>query len=190
MSESPEQRELGWMVYPDHGWRRVFFRGPLVLWRLGLARAHPPNFLVLTTTGRKSGQPRYTMLEHTRLADRIYITSGWGTRTQWYKNIQADPRVSARTTGGEVVRGRAVAVRDDGALRRLFVEMRGKSPVWDDYLASWDIKDDLEDFLAKKDRTCVLRIDPTDEPTPAPFKTDLLWVWAALGLVVAALLLL
>ena len=170
------------MVYPDHGWRRVFFRAPLLLWRLGLARLHPSNFLVLTTTGRKSGQPRYTMLEHSRLDDRIYVTSGWGSRTQWHKNIVADPRVTVQTTRGEVVRGQMTKVDEDRELTRLFQEMQGNSPVWDDYLASWEIEDDLQDFLAKKERTSVLRLDPTDDPTPKAISRDLLWVWGVIAI--------
>lgn len=70
------------------------FKVPIVFYRIGL-----PLFgdfvLLLTTTGRKSGQPRYTPLEYRREVGTgcAIITAGWGGQTDWRRNLQANPRV-------------------------------------------------------------------------------------------------
>lgn len=165
------------MIYPRRGWRRMMFRLPIHLWRLGLARLCPANFLLLTTTGRKSGLPRRTMVEYSNLDGRFYLASGWAKRTQWYRNIRADPLVTLQTAKEGAVSGRAAVVTDDDEIAKLYVHMRGKSPVWNDYLESWGMEDDVGDFVAKKDRLCILRVDPVNAPTPRPLEADLKWVW-------------
>lgn len=125
---------------------------------------------------RKSDKPRHTPLEHSWHDGRIYIAPGWGERTQWYLNILADPHVTVQRgwrTWGAVAR-RAM---DDQELRALYLATRGKSPVWKQYLASWGVEDTVEDFLAKKDRLIMLRLDPNNESTPPGLKADLIWVW-------------
>jgi deazaflavin-dependent oxidoreductase (nitroreductase family) len=70
------------------------FKVPVFFYKIGL-----PLFggfiLLLTTTGRKSGQPRHTPLEYRRETGtgNMIITAGWGGQTDWRKNIEANPRV-------------------------------------------------------------------------------------------------
>lgn len=45
---------------------------------------------------------------------------------------------------------------------------------------SWDIRDEVEDFVAKKGRIPFLRLDPTSDCPLPPLRTDLVWVWPAL----------
>jgi deazaflavin-dependent oxidoreductase (nitroreductase family) len=49
--------------------------------------------LLLTTIGRKTGQPRITPLQFEQLDDVIYIASARGRESDWFKNIQANPTV-------------------------------------------------------------------------------------------------
>jgi deazaflavin-dependent oxidoreductase (nitroreductase family) len=49
--------------------------------------------LLLTTTGRKSGQPRLTPLQFEQVDGDLYIASARGQRADWFKNILADPNV-------------------------------------------------------------------------------------------------
>ncbi len=91
---SNPQREHGWMVYPGKGWRKFMFKLPIYLWRLGLARFNAPNYVLLTTWGRRTGAPRRTMLEYAYLDDRVYLLSGWGTRSNWHHNLTANPCVT------------------------------------------------------------------------------------------------
>lgn len=52
--------------------------------------------LLLTTRGRKSGQPRLTPLQYEEVDGLYYIASARGAEADWYKNILADPRVHVR----------------------------------------------------------------------------------------------
>jgi len=185
-----QQQEQGWMVYPRGHGRRFIFKLPIYLWRLGLARLNPPNFLLLTTFGRKSGLPRRTMLESACINGRFYLASGWGKRPHWVRNAQANPLVTVQTVQEGAVHGRVVPVTDEDEVRTLFHHMQGNSPVWNDFLASWGIADDADDFVAKKERLTILRVEPVEpgDPiaaqAPPPLKADLVWV----GPVLVALL--
>lgn len=81
------------MDNPGPVFKRLF-KIPIFFYRIGL-----PLFggfiLLLTTTGRKSGQPRQTPLEYRREAGtgHMVIMAGWGGHTDWRKNIEAAPRV-------------------------------------------------------------------------------------------------
>ena len=77
----------GWLL-------TAIFRIPIGLYRAGLGAWVGPHFLMIRTTGRKSGRQRYTVLEwsacpHTGLP---LIMSGWGDRSDWVRNLRADPR--------------------------------------------------------------------------------------------------
>jgi deazaflavin-dependent oxidoreductase (nitroreductase family) len=56
------------------------------------------RFLLLTTTGRKTGKPRRTPLEYVYnpKEDTYRIAPGWGGNTDWYKNIRRNPRVTVQ----------------------------------------------------------------------------------------------
>jgi hypothetical protein len=56
--------------------------------------------------------------------------------------------------------------------------------VWKEYLESLGIEDSVEDYVAKKERLVIFRVEPTSEKTPAPMRTDLVWVWAVIAIVV------
>src|SRR5262245_21360052 len=109
------QHGRGLMVYPGGGWRRLFFRSTILWWRLGLRAILPRAFLLITTKGRKTGRPRRTMLEHAVVNGRVYISPGWGERTQWYQNILADPRVTVQIADKTLI-ANAVRVTSDEEL--------------------------------------------------------------------------
>lgn len=70
------------------------FKVPMLFYRAGLPCMG--NFiLLLTTTGRKTGKPRYTPLEyHPEDGSGYFIVmAGWGGNTDWKKNILANPSV-------------------------------------------------------------------------------------------------
>lgn len=50
---------------------------------------------MLQHTGRRSGAPRFVVLEvvDRPAADQLVIVSGFGVSAQWYRNIQADSKV-------------------------------------------------------------------------------------------------
>jgi deazaflavin-dependent oxidoreductase (nitroreductase family) len=49
--------------------------------------------LLLTTIGRKSGQPRLTPLQFEEVDGAFYIASARGEDADWFKNILANPKV-------------------------------------------------------------------------------------------------
>ena len=67
-------------------------------WRGGANRfSAPPPVGILTTIGRKSGQPRESPLLFLREGDRVVLVASQGgraTNPMWYLNIKADPQVT------------------------------------------------------------------------------------------------
>ena len=83
-------------VQPPRGLARTLYRLPIRLFHLHLGWLLMSHFLLLTHTGRKSGQPRQTVLEvllHDRAKDVYYVMAGWGERSDWVKNIEKTPQV-------------------------------------------------------------------------------------------------
>jgi deazaflavin-dependent oxidoreductase (nitroreductase family) len=80
-----------------HGVLRWGLRLPIWLYRLHLGWLLGERFLLLTHVGRKSGRLRHTVIEvvhHDRPTDTYYITSGWGEKSDWYRNLQKTPAVT------------------------------------------------------------------------------------------------
>ncbi len=81
--------------------RRIFRalnRFMLLIFRLGLGNFGNGNryagwIMVIKHHGRKSGLIRYAPVNYFEEGDFVYCTAGFGPRTHWYRNIQADPRV-------------------------------------------------------------------------------------------------
>ena len=68
-----------------------------------------PEFLYLTTTGRRTGLPREVEIWFTRRGDRFYLVAETGERDRWVRNLRADPRVRWRI-GARTYTGRARVV--------------------------------------------------------------------------------
>ncbi|MGW0499719.1 nitroreductase/quinone reductase family protein [Streptomyces sp. NPDC003007] len=58
-----------------------------------------PLQTVLETRGRVSGLPRRTPVGGRRVGDSFWIVSEFGERSQYVRNIKADPRVRVRVRG-------------------------------------------------------------------------------------------
>lgn len=73
---------------------KVLYRTPVLLYRLGLGRFLGRHVLLLRVRGRKTGRWRAVPLGYQTDADGNHIViAGWGERSQWVRNIHADPRV-------------------------------------------------------------------------------------------------
>lgn len=77
-----------------------------------------PLQTVLETTGRVSGLPRQTPVGGRRVGDSFWLVSEFGVRSQYVRNIQADPRVRVRIRG-RWHSGTAHLLPDDDAVARL-----------------------------------------------------------------------
>ncbi|MFJ4683944.1 nitroreductase/quinone reductase family protein [Streptomyces sp. NPDC091377] len=90
-----------------------------------LARRMPGQIL-LETTGRVSGVPRRTPVGGRREGDAFWLVSEFGDRSQYVRNIRADPRVRVRLRG-RWHEGTAHLLPDDDARARLLRLPRGNS---------------------------------------------------------------
>lgn len=95
------------------------------------------TILLLTTTGRTSGEPRTTPLIHRVDGDRwVVIASKGGApdHPDWYKNMLADPEATIQVEADQVP---VVATTAEGEERaRLWAAMAEAWPGYDDYQRS------------------------------------------------------
>lgn len=80
------------------GFLKFFFKFPLILHRLGLVwwieKFTGAQWMLITTTGRKSGKPRQVMVDvmkYDKETDTYYVEAAYGVRADWVRNIQANP---------------------------------------------------------------------------------------------------
>jgi deazaflavin-dependent oxidoreductase (nitroreductase family) len=64
-----------------------------------MAAREPEQFLYVTTTGRKSGEPREIEIWFTEHEGRYYIIAEHGSRANWVRNILANADVHVRVVG-------------------------------------------------------------------------------------------
>ncbi|GAB4526814.1 MAG: hypothetical protein Kow0063_01430 [Anaerolineae bacterium] len=78
---------------------KQFNRFMMLMWRLGLGpwlNVWPEvggRIMVITHTGRKTGIRRRTPVNYTIADGEIYCTAGFGSISDWYRNILANPQV-------------------------------------------------------------------------------------------------
>lgn len=77
-----------------------------------------PFQTLLETTGRTSGAPRRTPVGGRRIGDQFWFVSEFGDRSQYVRNIIADPRVRVRLNG-RWHRGTAHLLPDDDPQERM-----------------------------------------------------------------------
>lgn len=77
-----------------------------------------PFQTLLETTGRKSGQPRRTPLGGSKVGNQFWFVSEFGDRSQYIRNIKANPNVRVRVNG-RWHRGVATLLPDDDPRERL-----------------------------------------------------------------------
>ncbi|MBB1011939.1 nitroreductase family deazaflavin-dependent oxidoreductase [Dietzia kunjamensis] len=68
-------------------------------WRVGSALRAPVPVCLVTTTGRKSGEPRTVPLLHLPDGGRVLLVASQGglpKHPQWYYNVLADPNVTVQ----------------------------------------------------------------------------------------------
>lgn len=77
-----------------------------------------PFQTLLETKGRKSGEPRQTPLGGRRVGDEFWFVSEFGEKSQYVRNIKANPNVRVRLKG-RWHRGTAHLLPEDDARARL-----------------------------------------------------------------------
>lgn len=92
------------------------------LYAIGLGPVIGRIVLLLTTTGRKSGQPRTTPLQYEQIDGAYYLGAARGLKADWVRNLQANPHVELRV-GAKRVSGLAEVVTDPQRMAD-FLEVR------------------------------------------------------------------
>lgn len=191
-----DQKTSQSMAYPSKGtFNRLIFKFPLFLWRTGLGPilSHPllggSRMLALTTRGRKSGLPRHTMLSYAPAGGKDYVCSGWGERSDWVKNVLADPLVTVQV-GRNTYSCRAyrVQAREEFTTVAKAMFLTGGDSHFKPWLSSYGIDYDLEDMIVKQDRLYVFGFEPAAEIGPAPLSADLRWIWLLLAALILTIL--
>jgi deazaflavin-dependent oxidoreductase (nitroreductase family) len=80
-----------------------------------------PGWVLLTTTGRKTGLPREVLLPCERTPDAIVVISTYGRRSDWIRNLERQPAVRV-TAAGWILAATAEVVDDVGAKRALVTQ--------------------------------------------------------------------
>ncbi|MDJ1130682.1 nitroreductase/quinone reductase family protein [Streptomyces iconiensis] len=83
------------------GYRETKFRAVTAFQRrvLNPVLRRVPGQTLLETTGRKSRLPRRTPIGGRRTGNEFWFVSEYGEKSQYVRNIQADPRVRVRLRG-------------------------------------------------------------------------------------------
>lgn len=91
---------------------------------------------LLTTTGRKSGEPRTMPLIYLRQGDDVVVVAskgGFSAHPQWYRNLLADPDVTVEIKRVRTPMVARVAEPDEKSA--LWPKLVGMYPSYDDYQA-------------------------------------------------------
>ncbi|MBU4224376.1 MAG: nitroreductase family deazaflavin-dependent oxidoreductase [Chloroflexi bacterium] len=80
------------------GLLKLFFKMPLYLHQIGIVwwieKFTGAQWILITTTGRKSGKPRQVMVDvmkYDKETDTYYVEAAYGHRADWVRNIKANP---------------------------------------------------------------------------------------------------
>jgi deazaflavin-dependent oxidoreductase (nitroreductase family) len=164
----------------------------LLMWRLGmgpLMNAWPDTMgqiMVITHTGRKSGQPRRTPVNYAIVDGDIYCTAAFGAYAHWYKNMMATPSVEVWLADGRWM-GTAEDVSTDPRrlelMRAVLIASGFAAPLFAGVYPQTMTDAELE-ALSQNYR--LVRIRKGEALVGPGGPGDLTWVWPLLG---AALLL-
>jgi deazaflavin-dependent oxidoreductase (nitroreductase family) len=94
------------------------------------------TILLLTTTGRTSGEPRTTPLIHRTDGDRWIVVAskgGWPENPSWFENLVASPDATIEVKGEEVPVHATTATGEERS--RLWSLMTEVWPAYDEYQA-------------------------------------------------------
>jgi deazaflavin-dependent oxidoreductase (nitroreductase family) len=121
----------------------------------------PKSTYLLTTTGRKSGQPRTTPVTLVEAAPQRWLVSSYGD-VGWVHNVRANPEVKlTRGSKTDTLRAAEVDAQTAGPVLRDYVR---QVPVTAPYFDA-KRKDPVDRFIAEADRHPVFRLVQSD-PQP------------------------
>jgi deazaflavin-dependent oxidoreductase (nitroreductase family) len=160
----------------------------VALWRLGLGRwvnvwPHGSGrILVLGHTGRRTGRRRWTPLNYAEVDGELYCTAGFGSGSDWYRNVLTQPQVELWLPGRRTL-ARVHEVSDHPQRTTLLREVLLASG-FAAGLAGVDPRATDARLAAATESYRLLRLQPVvgevelpDHPRPG----DWAWCWAVLA---------
>jgi deazaflavin-dependent oxidoreductase (nitroreductase family) len=106
---------------------RTLLTVPILLYRGPLAELLRSRcVLLLTTRGRRTGQPRTGAVSFMPVNDHFVVFSGWGVTSNWYRNIRANPEVTLKV-GRRHLAATARLVEDPERRRQFMQQMQARS---------------------------------------------------------------
>ncbi|MFN2144277.1 MAG: nitroreductase family deazaflavin-dependent oxidoreductase [Anaerolineales bacterium] len=131
------------------GFNRWFFRAPIFMYQIGLGGLLGQRFLLLNHIGRKSGLPRQAVVEvviHEKETNTYFINAGFGAKTQWLQNLQAQPDVSIQVGWRKWdVRAEVLTPEEGGEVFRKFCDGKRFAPIYAKALG-FEVDGTLEDY--------------------------------------------
>ncbi len=170
---------------------RLLNRSMLLMWRLGLGgmMANPQigYVMVLATTGRKSGERRLVPLNFAEQGKSVFCLAGFGKRTHWLLNVEADPRCELWLPDGRRVYGKGTVVTDEDKrvemIRTILVRAgfaaKVAEPGLDPVTAPVAVVAELGQSFGQ--RYEVVEIELGDPASGPGGPGDLTWVWPVAG---------
>jgi deazaflavin-dependent oxidoreductase (nitroreductase family) len=144
------------------------------------------SLMLLRTTGRKSGLPRDAPLGYAIVDGCVYCVAGFGTETQWFRNVLADPVVEV-VLPTATFRGVAEEVTEPDEWTRAFrALMTNMGPIG--RATAGDVRDVPDDRLREMGRGLpVVRIRPTGIGSGPADPGGLAWIPIQAAVTVASL---
>jgi deazaflavin-dependent oxidoreductase (nitroreductase family) len=106
---------------------RLLLKAPVLLYRGPIADLLRSRcVLLLTTRGRRTGQPRTGPVSFMPVDNHFVVFSGWGVNSNWYQNIRANPEVTI-TVGRRRMPALARLVEDPDRRRALMLRQQARA---------------------------------------------------------------
>jgi deazaflavin-dependent oxidoreductase (nitroreductase family) len=108
---------------------RRLMRAPIWIYKARAGALFGSRMLMLEHIGRKSGAPRFAVLEviERPSPDAWIVASGFGRKAQWFRNIQANPQVRVYT-GSHPPRRAGARILDQAETDRTLAAYRNRHP--------------------------------------------------------------
>ncbi len=147
---------------------------PETLWRLGLGALVGQVWLLISTTGYKSGQVRRALSPYFFANGKKYVYAD--PDAPWYQNALQDPYCTIQSAyGTEPVKMERVT--DQGELTAVIANLMHNRPTFAEQIfRKYNVQSVPEDLIALGDRLPLVTFSPTTEATPPAVETDMLWL--------------
>ena len=148
---------------------KFFFKVPVWFHKMGFGgweRLVGAQWMLITTTGRKTGKRREAMLDimdYDKATDTYYIEAAYGTHADWFKNMQSNPIFEAQV-GRRKFKARVSALSNEGAGEMLVQFYRHKTAYTRSVMAMAGMKfKDEDDLRAIGNNLTLLAVKPEKE---------------------------